>query len=82
VTDDRDDAVDGRRPPDEVTEPSERSETSGEPPPEPIELTPQERAERAARADKSISRALAAVLWLEALCVLLVPRAIAQTPVG
>ena len=82
MTEDRNDAVDGRRPPDEVTEPSERSQTSGEPPPEPIELTPQERAERAARANKSISRALAAVLWLEALCVLLVPRAIAQTSVG
>jgi hypothetical protein len=44
--------------------------------------TPQQLAERAARADKAIGRALAAVLCLEALCVLLVPRAIAQTSVG
>ena len=82
MTDDRDDGVDGQGPSDEVTEPSERGEPSGESPPEPAEPTPEELAERAARADKSISRALAGVLWLEAVCVLLVPRAIAQTSVG
>jgi hypothetical protein len=81
VTDDRNDAVDGQ-PLDEVTGPNESDEPRDESPPEPPEPTPEELAERAARADKSISRALAGVLWLEAVCVLLVPRAIAQTSVG
>lgn len=43
------------------------------------EHTPEEYAERAARADKASRRALAAVLGLEALVVLLIPRAIAFT---
>lgn len=46
------------------------------------EPTPEQVAARAARADKAILRALAATLGLEAFCVLLVPRAIAQTSVG
>ena len=46
-----------------------------QPTPEQIEL-------RAQRAGKAIRGSLAAVLCLEAFCVLLVPRAIAQTSVG
>jgi hypothetical protein len=48
----------------------------------PAEPTPEQVAARAARANKALLRALAAVLCLEAFCVLLVPRAIAQTSVG
>lgn len=43
------------------------------------EPTPEQYAERAARADKASRRALAGVLGLEALVVLLIPRAIAFT---
>jgi hypothetical protein len=50
-----------------------------EPAPEP---TPEQIAERAARADKATRGALAGVLGLEALVVLLVPRAIAFTATG
>jgi hypothetical protein len=82
VTGEEDDTVDGQPRSDEVTESSARGQPGGESLPEPTEPTPEELAERAARADKSISRALAGVLWLEAVCVLLVPRAIAQTSVG
>ena len=82
MTGDGHDAVDGQPPSDEVTESSARGQPGPESLPEPTEPTPEELAERAARADKSISRALAGVLWLEAVCVLLVPRAIAQTSVG
>jgi hypothetical protein len=82
VTGDADDAVEGQPPSDEFTESSEGRQPGGESLPEPTEPTPEELAARAARADKSISRALAGVLWLEAVCVLLVPRAIAQTSVG
>ena len=39
-------------------------------------------AERQAWANRATRRALAAILCLEALCVLLVPRAIAQAPGG
>jgi hypothetical protein len=42
----------------------------------------EQRAERRRRADRATRGALAAVLCLEALCLLLVPRAIAQTSVG
>jgi len=82
VTGEEDDTVDGQPRSDEVTESSAHGQPGGESLPEPTEPTPEELAERAARADKSISRALAGVLWLEAVCVLLVPRAIAQTSVG
>ena len=82
MTGEEDDTVDGQPRSDEVTESSARGQPGGESLPEPTEPTPEELAERAARADKSISRALAGVLWLEAVCVLLVPRAIAQTSVG
>jgi len=82
VTGEGDDAVDGQPRSDEATESSAGGQPGGESLPEPTEPTPEELAERAARADKSISRALAGVLWLEAVCVLLVPRAIAQTSVG
>ena len=82
MTGEGDDAVDGQPRSDEATESSARGQPGGESLPEPTEPTPEELAERAARADKSISRALAGVLWLEAVCVLLVPRAIAQTSVG
>ena len=44
--------------------------------------TPQERAERAQRADRATKGVLAAVLCLEALVALLVPRAIAFTSTG
>ena len=71
MTEDRDDDAAGGRPADEAT----GLRDDGEP-------TPEQLAERAARAAKAISRALAVVLCLEALCVLLVPRAIAQTSVG
>jgi hypothetical protein len=43
------------------------------------EPTPEQYAERASRANKASRRALAAVLGLEALVVLLIPRAIAFT---
>jgi hypothetical protein len=46
------------------------------------EPTAEQRAERAARADRATRGALAAVLGLEALVVLLVPRAIAFTDTG
>jgi Protein of unknown function (DUF4233) len=46
------------------------------------EPTAEQRAERAARADRATRGALAAVLGLEALVVLLVPRAIAFTETG
>jgi hypothetical protein len=57
-----------------VTEPDEFG-ARAEPTAHQIEL-------RAQRAGKAIRRSLAAVLCLEAFCVLLVPRAIAQTSVG
>jgi Protein of unknown function (DUF4233) len=44
--------------------------------------TPEQIAERAVRADRATRRALAAVLCLEALVVLLVPRTLAQTAHG
>lgn len=44
--------------------------------------TPEQLAERAARADKATRGALAGVLGLEALVVLLLPRAIAFTDAG
>jgi hypothetical protein len=46
------------------------------------EPTEEQRAERAARANRATRGALAAVLGLEALVVLLVPRAIAFTATG
>jgi hypothetical protein len=46
------------------------------------EATAEQIAERAQRADKATRRALAAILGLEALVVLLVPRAIAYTESG
>jgi hypothetical protein len=63
-------------------------EAAEEPAPEPVderapesddEPTPEQYAERARRADKASRSALAAVLGLEALVVLLIPRAIAFT---
>jgi hypothetical protein len=51
-------------------------------PGDPTEPTEQQLAERAARADRATRAALAAVLGLEALVVLLVPRAIAFTETG
>jgi len=53
--------------------------TEAEPPAEP---TPEQRAERARNADRATRRALAAILGLEAVVVLLVPRAIAFTSTG
>ena len=50
--------------------------------PDYVEPTPEMIAERAARADKATRNALAGVLGLEALVVLLVPRAIAFTDTG
>jgi hypothetical protein len=44
--------------------------------------TPEQIAERAVRADRATRRVLAAVLCLEAIVVLLVPRALAQTAAG
>lgn len=44
--------------------------------------TPEQVAERATRADRATRRALAAILGLEALVTLLVPRAIAFTSTG
>src|SRR4029079_16141508 len=82
VTAEKDDTVDGHPRSDEVTESSAHGQPGGESLPEPTEPTPEELAERAARADKSISRPWPVFLWLEAVCVLLVPRAIAQTSVG
>ena len=52
------------------------------PPEQAAEPTEEQRAERAARADRATRGALAAVLGLEALVVLLVPRAIAFTSTG
>jgi hypothetical protein len=46
---------------------------------QPVEPTAAQYAERARRADKATRRALAAVLGLEAVVVLLIPRAIAFT---
>ncbi|HJQ43606.1 MAG TPA: hypothetical protein VJ831_11010, partial [Jatrophihabitantaceae bacterium] len=46
------------------------------------EPTPEQVAERAKRADKATRSALAGVLGLEAVVVLLVPRAIAFTETG
>jgi hypothetical protein len=51
-------------------------------PDQPAEPTEEQRAERAVRADRATRGALAAVLCLEALVVLLVPRAIAFTDTG
>jgi hypothetical protein len=51
-------------------------------PPEDAEPTPEQLAERAGRADRATKGALAAVLGLEALVALLVPRAIAFTSTG
>lgn len=51
-------------------------------PASPQQPTPEQIAERARRADKATRRGMAAVLILEAFCVLLVPRAIAQTNTG
>ncbi len=48
----------------------------------PQDDSPQDDDERRAWADKATRRGLAAILCLEAFCVLLVPRAIAQTPGG
>jgi hypothetical protein len=48
----------------------------------PAEPTPEQRAERARRADKAIRGALAAILGLEAFVVLLLPRTIAFTATG
>ncbi|SOD72973.1 uncharacterized protein DUF4233 [Jatrophihabitans sp. GAS493] len=56
--------------------------TGATPPTPPTPPTPEQIEARARRADKSTRGALAAVLCLEAFCVLLVPRAIAQTDVG
>lgn len=47
-----------------------------------VEPTAEQLAERAARADKATRRALAAILGLEALVTLLVPRALAFTSTG
>jgi hypothetical protein len=47
--------------------------------PEPAEPTPEQYAERARRADKASRSVLAAVLGLEALVTLLIPRTIAFT---
>lgn len=44
--------------------------------------TPEQLAERRQRANRAILGVLAAILCLEAFCVLLVPRAIAQTATG
>jgi Protein of unknown function (DUF4233) len=44
--------------------------------------TEEQLAERRRRVDRATRNGLAAVLCLEAFCVLLVPRAIAQTPTG
>jgi len=55
------------------------TESTDEPTAEP---TDEQRAERALRADRATRSALAAVLVLEALVVLLVPRAIAYTATG
>lgn len=52
------------------------------PPTHATEPTEEQRAERAVRADRATRGALAAVLGLEALVVLLVPRAIAFTATG
>jgi hypothetical protein len=49
------------------------------PEPTPEQPTPEQFAERAKRADKATRAALAAILGLEALVVLLIPRAIAFT---
>ena len=65
-----DEAADGPAP---EPPPDEREPESGEEP------TPEQYAERARRADKASRSALAAVLGLEALIVLLIPRAIAFT---
>ena len=51
----------------------------GEGPEEVFEPTPEQLAERARRADKATKGALAGILGLEAIVVLLVPRAIAYT---
>jgi hypothetical protein len=69
--------------PTEHPEPTERAEpTEAAEPTERAEPTEEQIAARAAKAGKAIRRSLAAVLCLEAFCVLLVPRAIAQTSVG
>ncbi|MDT4908186.1 MAG: hypothetical protein QOF87_1085 [Pseudonocardiales bacterium] len=52
------------------------------PPAQATEPTEEQRAERAARANRATRGALSAVLGLEALVVLLVPRAIAFTSTG
>lgn len=61
-----------------MTEPDAGPGSDGEPPP----LTEEQRQERRVRANKATRGVLAAVLCLEAFCLLLVPRAIAQTSVG
>ncbi len=61
-------------------EPGELPEPGGTQ--QPVEPTPEMIAERAARADRATRGALAGVLGLEALVVLLVPRAIRFTDTG
>lgn len=63
--------------PAEPEQPAEPDQPTG-----PQAPTPEQIAERAARADKATRGALAGVLGLEALVVLLVPRAIAFTSTG
>jgi hypothetical protein len=67
--------------PNEPNEPNEPVEPN-EPLDEPRAPTEEQIALRAQRAGKAIRGCLAAVLCLEAFCVLLVPRAIAQTSTG
>jgi Protein of unknown function (DUF4233) len=57
-------------------------EPDDSPSPSDADPTPLSDAERQAWANKATRRALAAILCLEALCVLLVPRAIARAPGG
>lgn len=59
-----------------MSEPDRPLTDSDEPPREP---TPEQYAERARNADKATRRALAGILGLEAVIVLLIPRAIAFT---
>jgi hypothetical protein len=66
----------------EAPEPDQVTPGPDEQEPQPSEPTPEQIALRARGAAKAIRRSLAAVLCLEAFCVLLVPRAIAQTSDG
>ncbi|HEU5266747.1 MAG TPA: DUF4233 domain-containing protein [Jatrophihabitans sp.] len=59
-----------------MSDPAARDQSAAEPPAAP---TPEQIAERARRADKATRSALAGVLGLEALVVLLIPRAVAFT---